>query len=110
MTSRLNTTRGSQLVAKQWRRCALGDRGQEAIQIQRSGGLPIFILEVRGQLSFILVLFEIPAGLLPVSYYISLYIIIFHCLLHIVIDYGVRWCEYTVGDGVEPLASMPREF
>ena len=27
MTSRLNTTRGSQLVAKQWRRCALGDRG-----------------------------------------------------------------------------------
>ena len=27
MTSRLNTTRGSQLVAKQWRRCALGDLG-----------------------------------------------------------------------------------
>ena len=27
MTSRLNTTRGSQLVAKQWRRCALGDTG-----------------------------------------------------------------------------------
>ena len=27
MTSRLNPTRGSQLVAKQWRRCALGDLG-----------------------------------------------------------------------------------
>lgn len=28
-------------------------------------------------------------------------------ILHIVIDYGVRWCEYTVGDAMGILTSKP---
>lgn len=67
MTSRLNTTRGSQLVAKQWRRCALGDLGPGGhTTILARGHLSLF-LGVQGQPTNLLVLLGILVGLLPVS-------------------------------------------
>jgi len=69
MTSRLNTTRGSQWWQKKWRRCARIDWGQEAdLSILARGHLS-HILGVQGHPTTILVLLEILVGLLPVSYW-----------------------------------------
>ena len=67
MTSRLNPTRGSQLVAKQWRRCALGDLGPGGHTTILARGHTSHFLGVQGQSTILLVLLGILVSLLPVS-------------------------------------------
>ena len=67
MTSRLNTTRGSQLVAKQWRRCALGDLGPGGHTTILARGHTSHFPWGQGQPTNLLVLLGILVGLLPVS-------------------------------------------